>query len=251
MWLRSFLLIGVMLVLLVAVPALQAETVEEFPEIAFPQTGQFEVLVTLGQDPLLVSQGKFSTLSRIYMTYILAPQATPPEEIGELVTYDGSSYIRQNDDPQWYIDSQADVQIDPPTDEELAEAQAMLDELASELIITRLDTVTVSGVATTHYQIVSREGEGVDRASKIDMWVGQQDNYVYQLQLTLTSEEDASQVEGIFVLRFFDLNNPNIQVIVPPNALPVPENGLNSVGNTFSVHTLQNMLGSVARLSTR
>jgi hypothetical protein len=55
----------------------------------------------------------------------------------------------------------------------------------------------------------------------------------------------------MFLLRFFDLNNPTIQVVVPPDALPVPAGGLNGGNGALGMQMMEHMLGSVARLAER
>ncbi|NOK57855.1 MAG: hypothetical protein GFH27_549287n159 [Chloroflexi bacterium AL-W] len=108
--------------------------------------------------------------------------------------------------------------------------------------VERIGDVSVDGVATTHYQLWLRPGraaafvgdatqlhsgerEQLDRASyKVDFWIGQADQRVYQQLVTLTIPTDPATTVST-LLTFTGFNDPAIAIDAPPTTVPRFEPG--------------------------
>jgi hypothetical protein len=217
---RGLLIGGLLALLLMLVvpisPVVAADQVDVVPSFELPQSGRFDVFYGEGETSLLVGSGKFASLTRFYVAYQLQ-LPNEPLEVGEAVFYDGTLYTRKGDNSQWFVESQDESF---PTDAEIrTELASIIGEPITEeegITLVRLGTETVSGVETTHYQVVI-----VDEPGKIDIWVGREDTIVYQAQLTAVLDGPGGTTEeGVALIRFYDVNAAGIEVVEPENAFP-------------------------------
>lgn len=214
---RYLIILVVALMALLAISPLRAQTDTDIPTITQPEKGRFELLMMGDNQPLMVGAGKFSSLQQLYMTLILFPQPDfPTGMIAEFVQFESTAYIRVNDDQQWYfsIDDTATAPVTTPD---------VVPTLPEGVEVDLIGTETVSGATTSHYQVTLTELEGF--SGKIDMWVGQQNNYLYQARLEFSVDDvgapaDSSTPDNVmFLMRFFDLNDPAIIVGTPADAI--------------------------------
>lgn len=108
--------------------------------------------------------------------------------------------------------------------------------------VVRISDATVEGVATTHHQLWLRPGraaefigdatqlragerEQLDRASyKVDLWIGQADQRLYQHLVTLTIPSDPPTTVSTLVT-FTGFDDPAIVIDTPPTSVPRFEQG--------------------------
>ncbi|MFV9506185.1 MAG: hypothetical protein AB4911_16660 [Oscillochloridaceae bacterium umkhey_bin13] len=179
------------------------------PPLRLIQSARFEHAFTEGGQVVLVGQGFKESRERIYL--VLRNLSGPfAGRTRELVLYDRVAYLRVNDDPEWQI-------VDPRTVTALIPTADLL--LLFDGPISRLDNTVVGGTSVEHYQIW---GDGVISNAaqvdfvKVDFFVGPQNRYLYQLQLTSTAADVSGGTrERGTTVRFFDHNDPSL-IVRPP-----------------------------------
>src|SRR5688572_26156591 len=111
--------------LLVARPACAAESAATLPAVKSFSAARFEVapMVVNGQ-PVVVGRGEIASPSRAHLVLKTLPDGGQPEQTLEIVLYDGTTYVRQHNSSQWYIEQDRDVCCVPPADASLDDAVA-------------------------------------------------------------------------------------------------------------------------------
>jgi hypothetical protein len=191
--------------LLAPAPLVAAQSAR-LPAIREAQRARFELALTSGGEVLGVARGEFEGHSRLHYVYRQLPIAGQPERTVEVVVFDGRVYTRE-DQSGWASGAEDVGAIGLPSVAALEE----LDEPVADL-----GSVAIAGVPTQHYQIWLA-GLTSESRQTIDLFVGQGDSYIHQIQTTIyvQSPEDGPLSSGL-VLRFYDHDAPGIAVGPPP-----------------------------------
>lgn len=214
-----FLIVMLMMVMLV-VPAAAAERVDELPDIRSAMTGRFDLAVVINDIPFLVGKGEVTSPTRAH--FVLKALAIPglPEDEGgrestlEVVVYDDKVYVREDDDPQWYSSTNVDLPVSGPEAPDMDVSGAPISSIGSKVI---------AGVPTNQYQIWINNEEVQNEYAKLDFFIGQQINYLYQYQISaIAQDEDIGELKLEQVIRMYDFDDPSIIVGPPANAMDLP-----------------------------
>jgi hypothetical protein len=206
---RYRMALAVVLVALVVLPVAAAERVDALPAVKAYNSSRFEQLLTINDMPFIVGRGEMESNNRMHYVLRTVPMEGLDESTLEIVVYDGKMYTREDADPQWYIED-VEVPTVPPSGDTPAEANLPFP-------VTRIGTVPVAGVPTDQYQIWIQDDPMGDLL-KIDMWIGQEKNYIYQTQLSIAmTDEDLGNLTVASLARAYDFD-ASIKVGPPANA---------------------------------
>jgi hypothetical protein len=214
---RMFLVL--MLILTLALPASAAQRVDKIPTLKPFTAARFELAFTLNGELFIAGKGQMENANRLYMTLkTIIPGL--PADTAEIVFYDGTLYMRENDDPQWYIE-ETGLPMDPP--------QTGGDINTGGLPVTWIQTMTIAGVQVDQYQVWVA-GESPRDYGKIDYWLGKTNPYLYQQQISvITEDEDIGEFAIADVVRLYDMDAAGISVGRPANAKPRDNAGFSTL----------------------
>ncbi len=239
---RYRMVVLALLLALVVLPAAAAERVDTLPPIKSYNSARFEQLLTINTMPLIVGRGEMESSDRMYFVLRTLPFVGMDESTLEIVLYDGTMYTREGGDTQWYIED---------TNVPLALSS---DDMPP---VTKIGTVNVAGTPTDQYQIWIQDDPMGDLL-KLDLWIGQAQNYIYQAQLLImTNDPDLGELTLTSLERFYDFDAA-IKVGPPANAKVRPNpttlasfsrqnRGLNTLAAPFASSTVRDLVS--ARLS--
>lgn len=206
---RYRMALAALLLVLVALPAAAAERVDSLPAVKAYNSSRFEQLLTINGTPLIAGRGEMESNNRLYYVLKTLPSAGLDEETLEIVIYDGTMYTREGSDTQWYIEDR-NVPLVPPSGDSPADASLPFP-------VTRIGTVNVAGTPTDQYQIWIQDN-ALGELIKLDLWIGQEKNYIYQEQLAIvTNDPELGQLTLADLTRAYDFDAP-ITVGPPANA---------------------------------
>lgn len=206
---RYRMALAALLMVLVVLPAAAAERVDALPAVKAFNSSRFEQLLTINGIALIAGRGEMESNNRLYYVLKTIPSSGLEEETLEIVIYDGTMYTREDTDPQWYIED-SNVPIMPPSGDIPAEANLPFP-------VTKIGTVNVAGTPTDQYQIWIQDN-AMGELLKLDLWIGQEKNYIYQEQLSIvTQDPDLGELTLADLTRAYDFDAA-IKVGPPANA---------------------------------
>lgn len=221
--------------LLSTTAAFAAERVTAVPPVTSFISARFEVapMVVNGR-PVMVGRGEMASPSRAHLVLQTLPGSGQREQTLEIIVYDGTTYVREDTSPQWYVESTRDVCCIPPADQS---ADSVVEAFGTPAAVTKIGSMPIAGAPTDQYQVwfgrVAEDPPSLDHIT-LDFWIGQQINYVYQLQVSFYEvDPELGSIRGAFVQRFYDFNASNIVVRPPADAVA------RSTGSARLVSTLR------------
>lgn len=209
-----------LLMLLAATPALAAEPVASLPAVRASNSGRFDLAVAINDLTLIVGKGEVASATRAHFVLKLLPLAAGMGETTiEIVEYDGTTYTRLDDDPQWYRETQTDLPVAAPVGQPAVDPAIDVSSAQPYSI----GAVDVAGTPTDQFQLwINKPASDVDYL-KIDLFVGRQINYLSKLQLTTVgTDPDLGAIKLETVTRLYDFDAANIVVGPPRNAIAAP-----------------------------
>ncbi|HEY1012558.1 MAG TPA: hypothetical protein VGE07_07630 [Herpetosiphonaceae bacterium] len=206
-----------LLFVVLAVPAAAAERVDRIPEIRGFAAARSESVMLINGTPFIVFKTEQATPNRAHLVLKLIVPGEPEETL-EAVLYDGTLYTRENTDTQWYIEV-----TDIP---ELPTENLPVDlGDAGGLPITKIGSTPIAGTPTDQYQVwmAGTAESGIDHMA-LDLFIGQQINYLHQIQMRIVGNDpDLGELKIEVVNRNYDFDAANIVVGPPTNAIPREE----------------------------
>lgn len=193
------------LLLLTTMPAVAAERVDTLPAIKEFTAVRFEIALFQNGRPSIVGKGELTNANRAHFVLKTLPSSGLEPATVELVTYDGTVYSRMNDSTQWYIEGST-TQVGPPN------TSTAVSDVPGTLSL--IGPVDVAGTPTNQYQVWMPGSSGEDHTA-LDMFIGQQASYLYQLQLTAFTGAD----NVALTYRFYSFDDGTISVAVPAGAI--------------------------------
>lgn len=214
---RCRMLVLALLMVAVASPVAAVKTVERLPEVRPATSMRFEMALVLNNLPFIVGKGEMASPTRAHFVLKVLAVGNLPESTIEIVVYDGTVYSRVDEETQFVIENQ-NLPVGAP-DEEVIGGDVTLGAISQFE-----EAVTIAGVRTIQYQIpLTFKNEPTIESAKVDLFVGEQLNYLYQDQLTLSgTDPDLGKITLEEVMRFYDFDNPNIVVNRPTNVAATP-----------------------------
>jgi hypothetical protein len=208
------------LLLSAAGPVLAAERVEKLPDIKPSMSGRFDLALALNEQAFIVGKGEVASATRAHFVLKALPVAPGGRESTiEIVVYDGKTYTRLDNNPQWTEESQTDIPVSAPTGQPAVDHGVDL----SNAPISSIGTTEVAGTATDQYQIwINQQADELDYF-KLDFFIGRQDRYLHKYQVTAVGmDPDLGELKIETVVRLYDFDDPNIVVGPPTNVAPRP-----------------------------
>lgn len=203
------LLAACAVIALLVTPAAAQTRVEALPQTAAFEKARLELVLTVFGEPVAVGRGVIDGPNRIHLTIQTVETPDFPSETLEAILYDGVYYVRENDDPQWYIEES----VTAPLPDNSLPVEANL----AGIPITLIGEADVAGVATDHYQLWFNFDDG--SVITVDNFIGQRTPYVHKLQLNgYASGEDQLALLS-FGYRYYDFEAEDIVVYRPENAV--------------------------------
>jgi hypothetical protein len=218
------------LLTLLVVPAAAQTRVDTLPQTAAFDKARFDFVLTLLGEPVAYGKGVIDGPNRLHLALQTVETPDIPRETLEAILYDGVYYTRENDDPQWYIESE----VTAPLPEDVLPIENVL----AEAPITLIGAADVAGVPTDHYQIWFNFEDG--SVITLDTFIGQRTPYVHKLQLNayLTPEDVVSLLS--FGYRYYDFEAEDIVVYRPEGAIPRSgDTGLSSLSRNLKLSMFQ------------
>ncbi|MDP9316590.1 MAG: hypothetical protein M3R24_38015 [Chloroflexota bacterium] len=205
--------------LLIVVPIHAAERITTLPPVAPLSSGRFDVALALNKQVLGYGQGEFGG-SAAHVVFVDATQ----DMLIEVVVIEDRVYVRQGVQERWIVTSATAGAL--PVGGPMAPGLPMNGTVPLEGgELFRLGDATVAGAPTVQYQFMLDPAtlpaqlpveSGVERV-KADLFVGQNDNYLHKLQVTvLGSTPETGPIEMEVVMVFANFNQP--VVVGPPPA---------------------------------
>jgi hypothetical protein len=198
--------------LLLVTPSAAQTRVDSLPPTAAFDKARFEFVLTFFGEPVAVGRGAIDGPNRLHLTLKTVDLPDLPTETIEAILYDGVYYVRENDDPQWYIEDDVSAPL-PDT------ALPVGDDSADPPI-TLIGAADVAGVPSDHYQIWFNLDDG--SVITLDTFIGQRTPYVHKLQLNAYSTPEDALALLSFIYRYYDFEAEDIAVFRPENAVPRP-----------------------------
>ncbi|HEY1016786.1 MAG TPA: hypothetical protein VGE07_29005 [Herpetosiphonaceae bacterium] len=206
-----------LLLLLIVVPAAAAERVDDVPPVLEFDAVRFETADLINGELFIVGKGEATSPERQHFVLKTIPFGDEPQETLEVVLYDGVTYVRENNDAQWYIE------------EDLGDVTSLFHD--SGYAVSKIGSTTIAGVATDQYQVWVPGEEDIDHIA-LDFWIGQQQAYLYQDQISIHGNDpDLGELRLETVTRYFDFDSANIFVGPPANA-KVRDSGASFFGDS-------------------
>jgi hypothetical protein len=203
------LLMPLLALLVLAAPVSAAPTrVDALPSVEGFTSARYDFALTLFGAEIAYGKGEVESASRVHLTLkTVAFEGTPSETL-EVVIYDGTYYVRENDSTQWYIESAPDTGVAPPSTE-VGDT--------SEVALSLIGPAEVAGVATDQYQLWQNDAEV---ASTADFFIGTSRSLLHKLQISGYVLDGADLIPVIGLdYRFYDFNASDIKVYAPANAV--------------------------------
>lgn len=206
-----------LLLLLIVVPVAAAERVDDVPAVLEFSSVRFETADLINGELFIVGKGEAVSEDRQHFVLKTIPVGSEPQDVLEVVLYDGVTYVRENNDPQWYIE------------EGLDDVSSLFHD--SGYPVSKIGSTTIAGVATDQYQVWVPGEDGIDHIA-LDFWVGQQQAYLYQDQVSIYGNDaELGEIRLETVTRYFDFDSENIFVGPPANA-KVRDSGASFFGDS-------------------
>jgi hypothetical protein len=219
-----------LLLTLIVLPAAAAERVDDLPEIKEISSVRFEIADVLNGELFIAGKGEATAADRMHYVLKSIPFGNEPQEVLEVVVYDGKVYTRENNDTQWYLEDEGDV------------SSLTHNAMANEIPVSKIGSMSIAGVMTDQYQVwLAGDGGDIDHIA-LDFWIGQQMNYLYQEQISIIGNDpDLGELKLEEVTRYYDMDAANIYVGPPANAKPRSSTGL--FNDSSKLHRVSNILG--------
>jgi hypothetical protein len=224
----------ILLLMTFAVPV-QAQDDEEFVlQLAPLNSVRYDFLYTFNGVPLQVCQAEWESANRGHTTcqdLVSIPELELIEGyVRETVIYDDTIYIRDNEETIWLATGNPSFNPDVSLNEALF-------SINFESAVTELETVTIRGVPSTHYQFWSLDEELNDfQGGQVvyDVFVSNE-NFVVQDQISIRVDDDeAEDAEFTRIWGYSNFNAP-ISVSPPPADLVQPASVGPDSSYTFSL----------------
>ncbi len=235
-------------VLLSAASTHAAERVAKLPPVKSFTSARFEVvpMVVNGQ-PVMVGKGELASPTRAHLVLKTLAADGQREQTLEIVLYDGKTYVREDTSTQWYLETKRDVCCIPPADQSLEAAVA---QFGTPAALTKIGSMPVAGVPADQYQVwfgrAAQDPRSLDHIT-LDFWVGQQVNYLYQLQVSFyQTDPQLGAVKGELVQRFYDLDAAGIVVSPPATAVSRSSTGARLVPTLRGSGLLRTLMAPLA-----
>jgi hypothetical protein len=225
---RTLVLLLTVLAFVVTPLSWAQERVDELPPIRSFTSSRIDMAITAQGQTFAVGKGLIENPNRVYFVFKTIAIGDLPESTLEVVVYDGAVYTREDEDPQWYVQEDG-LPVNPPT-------TGQPTAIPPEIPITLIGTVDIAGTPTSQYQLWIDENTGAADATggvttdsgldylTIDMFIGQQINYLYQLQATVYADDpDLGQVSLGATIRFSDIDVGGLVVTPPTGAIPAEQ----------------------------
>lgn len=220
-----------------------AQTVRTLPPVKSFVSARFEVApMVVNGLPEMVGKGEIESPARAHLVLKTLPLNGQAEKTVEMVLYDGTTYVREDTNAQWYIDKQ-EVCCVPAADQSLEHGIEPFGTLAA---ITKIGSAAISGAPTDQYQVwfgrAASDPPGLDHIT-IDFWIGQQINYMYQVQVSFYgADPKRGPTKGEFVQRFYDQDAANIVIRPPAGAKPRSAAGARSLSHALTNNLLRTLV---------
>lgn len=198
------------------------------PKLRSFSADRFELAAVINDETFIVGKGELASPMRAHFVLKAIETRDEPEETLEVVEYDGTTYVRENDDPDWYVDS-TNSRVTPPTFRDIDEALRIG-------TVTYVQSMMIAGVQTDQFQFWIKDPSHPTDHATIDFWIGQQDDYPYQVQISEhVTDPDFGHLKLEEVYRLYAFDDPSIKVGPPPDAISPATTAKQKQRTTFTL----------------